>query len=76
MLFRSELKVLKGADGEREFADARASASSWEAWEAGVFAVGRSLTDWNARNKFCAGCGSKVVSVQTCSPLFYARRIT
>ena len=63
-LGEDQLEVLKnGGEGGREFADARSSASCWEAWEAGVFAVGRSLTDWNYRNKFCAGCGSKVVSL-------------
>lgn len=56
----AELEILKG--GEREFMDGRAAASSFEAWQAGVFAVGRSLVDWNSRNMFCAGCGSKVVS--------------
>jgi len=62
-LGEKELEILKGQGEEaREFADGRASSASWGAWEAGVFAVGRSLIDWNSRNMFCAGCGSKVVS--------------
>lgn len=31
--------------------------------EAAIFAQARSLLDWNARNPFCAGCGSKTLSV-------------
>ncbi|KAL7412087.1 NUDIX hydrolase domain-like protein [Mrakia frigida] len=64
-LGEKELAILTGGAGEeaREFADGRASSASWGAWEAGVFAVGRSLVDWNSRNTFCAGCGSKVYSL-------------
>ncbi|RPB26707.1 hypothetical protein L211DRAFT_780713 [Terfezia boudieri ATCC MYA-4762] len=32
--------------------------------EAAILAQARSLLDWNARNQFCAGCGSRTVSVQ------------
>ncbi|KAK9446672.1 NUDIX hydrolase domain-like protein [Limtongia smithiae] len=31
--------------------------------EAAVYAMARSYTDWNRRNPFCAGCGSKTMSV-------------
>ncbi|KAF8425591.1 NUDIX hydrolase domain-like protein [Tirmania nivea] len=32
--------------------------------EAAILAQARSLLDWNARNQFCSGCGSRTVSVQ------------
>ncbi|TPX15529.1 uncharacterized protein E0L32_004227 [Thyridium curvatum] len=31
--------------------------------EAGTYAQARSILDWNARNPFCAGCGSRTLSV-------------
>jgi len=37
--------------------------TGWD-WVAAILAQARSLLDWNARNQFCAGCGSKTVSVQ------------
>ena len=37
--------------------------AGWD-WAAAILAQARSLLDWNARNQFCAGCGSKTVSVQ------------
>lgn len=59
-----------GADvGEEERAvrgdwgDARASGGAMAAWDAGVFATGRALTDWNGRNRHCAACGAKTYSL-------------
>lgn len=62
-----------------EFGDARSVGSAMGGWEAGVFAQGRALVDWNTRNKvcrrhhtgdytqlmiqFCAGCGSPTYSL-------------
>lgn len=31
---------------------------------AAMLAQARSLLDWNARNQYCAACGSKTISVQ------------
>jgi NAD+ diphosphatase len=45
---QSELDVA-GFGGE--WGDARNSASAMSGWEAGVFAQGRALIDWNVRNK-------------------------
>ncbi|WVF67562.1 hypothetical protein IAT40_002320 [Kwoniella sp. CBS 6097] len=46
-----------------EWGDARASAASMSKWDAGVFAQGRALVDWNTRNKFCPACGSATYSL-------------
>ncbi|ORY35702.1 NUDIX hydrolase domain-like protein [Naematelia encephala] len=46
-----------------EWGDARASASAMDGWEAGIFAAGRAMVDWNARNKFCPACGSPTYSL-------------
>ncbi|KKA26857.1 hypothetical protein TD95_002452 [Thielaviopsis punctulata] len=35
-----------------------------KATDAAIYAQSRSLLDWNARNGFCAGCGSSTLSVQ------------
>jgi NAD+ diphosphatase len=37
-----------------EFGEARASAGAMSGWEAGLFAQGRALVDWNVRNKVSA----------------------
>lgn len=34
-----------------EFVDARATGSAMAGWDAGIFAQGRALVDWNMRNK-------------------------
>ncbi|KAK8854679.1 hypothetical protein IAR55_003418 [Kwoniella newhampshirensis] len=46
-----------------EWGDARASATALTGWEAGIFAQGRALVDWNVRNKFCPACGSRTYSL-------------
>ncbi|WWD19175.1 hypothetical protein CI109_103633 [Kwoniella shandongensis] len=46
-----------------EWGDARASATALKAWEAGIYAQGRALVDWNVRNKFCPACGSRTYSL-------------
>ncbi|RDW88244.1 hypothetical protein BP6252_00276 [Coleophoma cylindrospora] len=45
--------------------------------EAAIYAHARALTDWNARNPFCAGCGQPTMSVnagtkRVCPPTDYA----
>ncbi|KAI0823413.1 NUDIX hydrolase domain-like protein [Trametes gibbosa] len=45
------------------FSEPRAATGSFDAFEAAVFAEARTMTDWNARNKFCAACGSPVHSL-------------
>lgn len=44
---------------------------------AAIYAQGRALLDWNARNPYCAGCGQKTISVnsgtkRSCPPTDYA----
>ncbi|KAI9766284.1 MAG: NADH pyrophosphatase [Geoglossum simile] len=44
-----------------------------DAPQAAIYAQARSLLDWNARNPFCASCGSKTLSInagykRTCPP--------
>jgi len=61
-------EVLKSAEagraGERlSFVDTRAAMSSMDDFGAGVIAEARAMIDWNARNKFCASCGSPVYSL-------------
>ncbi|RDW95176.1 hypothetical protein BP5796_00939 [Coleophoma crateriformis] len=50
---------------------------SLNAPEAAIYAHARALTDWNARNPFCAGCGQPTMSVnagtkRVCPPTDYA----
>ncbi|KAI0339944.1 hypothetical protein BDW22DRAFT_1431421 [Trametopsis cervina] len=61
-------EVLRGAEGslggqKLSFVDSRASMSSMDQFSAGIIAEARALVDWNARNKFCASCGSPVYSL-------------
>ncbi|KAH9858900.1 NUDIX hydrolase domain-like protein [Lenzites betulinus] len=49
--------------GKLMFSEPRAAAGGFDAFEAAVFAAGRTMTDWNARNKFCPSCGSPVHSL-------------
>ncbi|KAK6910783.1 NAD+ diphosphatase [Kwoniella mangroviensis CBS 8886] len=46
-----------------EWGDARSSGNSMSDWDAGVYAQGRALVDWNVRNKFCPACGSPTYSL-------------
>lgn len=44
-----------------EWGDARASGSAMSGWEAGIYAQGRALIDWNTRNLVSDGdCSSAV----------------
>ena len=45
-----------------KFAEGRLNLSL-KASEAAIYAEGRHLLDWNARNPFCAGCGQPTLSV-------------
>ncbi|RXK42336.1 hypothetical protein M231_00326 [Tremella mesenterica] len=42
---------------EGEFIEARVSGGEMDGWTAGVYSGARSVMDWNARYKFCPGCG-------------------
>ncbi|KAI5118889.1 hypothetical protein M0805_003564 [Coniferiporia weirii] len=60
------LKSVGAAQGESatvEFMEPRAASFGFSAFEAAVFAEARSLVDWNARNIFCPGCGSRTYSL-------------
>ncbi|KAF8591850.1 hypothetical protein K439DRAFT_1401158 [Ramaria rubella] len=51
-------------DGEcLKFEEPRSATGSFSMFEGAVFAEGRSMLDWNTRNKFCAGCGSPTYSM-------------
>ncbi|EIW62786.1 NAD(+) diphosphatase [Trametes versicolor FP-101664 SS1] len=66
---QSELdETLQNAAAAKEgdrivFSEPRTATASFDAFDAAVFAEARSMTDWNARNKFCPGCGSPVHSL-------------
>jgi len=45
------------------WSEPRALMSILDAFTAAIFALARSLVDWNQRNKFCAGCGSPTYSM-------------
>ncbi|KAH8591070.1 NUDIX hydrolase domain-like protein [Bisporella sp. PMI_857] len=52
-------------------------AMSLNAPEAAIYAQGRALLDWNARNPYCAGCGQPTLSVnagtkRVCPPTDFA----
>ncbi|WWC63415.1 uncharacterized protein I303_106017 [Kwoniella dejecticola CBS 10117] len=53
--------LIDGLGGE--WGDARAAGGSMHVWDAGVYAQGRALIDWNVRNKFCPACGSPTYSL-------------
>ncbi|KIK55653.1 hypothetical protein GYMLUDRAFT_76404 [Collybiopsis luxurians FD-317 M1] len=42
-----------------DWLDARSLMASADLASGAIFAEGRSMVDWNSRNKFCAGCGSR-----------------
>ncbi|KAL0072570.1 NADH pyrophosphatase [Marasmius tenuissimus] len=46
-----------------EWVDPRAAVGSMGLREAGIFAEARTMVDWNLRNKFCPGCGSRNYSM-------------
>lgn len=48
---------------EGSWGDPRATGSAVPAFDAGVFATARALTDWNGRNRHCAACGRKTYSL-------------
>ncbi|TCD65344.1 NADH pyrophosphatase [Steccherinum ochraceum] len=52
--------VKKG--GTLEFIDGRTAMGHLDQIDSGIFAVARSMVDWNSRIKFCASCGSSVYS--------------
>ncbi|THV06219.1 hypothetical protein K435DRAFT_773413 [Dendrothele bispora CBS 962.96] len=51
-------------DGEKlGWGDPRALMTTMSSFDGAVYAEARSMTDWNWRNKFCPGCGSKQYSL-------------
>ncbi|TFK74704.1 hypothetical protein BDN72DRAFT_812662 [Pluteus cervinus] len=46
-----------------DWTEPRSMMSGLDVFTAAVFAVARSLTDWNFRNKFCPACGSRSYSL-------------
>ncbi|KAF8161350.1 NUDIX hydrolase domain-like protein [Crassisporium funariophilum] len=53
-----------GREGKTlDWSEPRALMSNLDHFTAGVFASARSLSDWNQRNKFCAGCGTRNYSM-------------
>ncbi|KAI0759865.1 NUDIX hydrolase domain-like protein [Trametes elegans] len=56
-------RVLRAAGPGLAFSEPRTAMGTFDAFEAALFAEGRSMTDWNARNKFCPSCGSAVYSL-------------
>ncbi|KAH7104376.1 NUDIX hydrolase domain-like protein [Auriculariales sp. MPI-PUGE-AT-0066] len=57
------VKQLTTEEAETEFVDPFATMGDFEPTEAALFAVGRSMWDWNSRRKFCPACGSPVYSL-------------
>jgi NAD+ diphosphatase len=62
------LDVLKeyhqGKEGEVfSWSEPRILMTGLDRFAAAIFASARSLVDWNYRNRFCAGCGSKAYSM-------------
>ncbi|KZV91499.1 hypothetical protein EXIGLDRAFT_615572 [Exidia glandulosa HHB12029] len=56
--------LLQRPDGtQRRFVDARSAGARLDAWDTTLFAVARSMLDWNARMKFCPSCGYKSHSI-------------
>ncbi|KZT10913.1 uncharacterized protein LAESUDRAFT_721312 [Laetiporus sulphureus 93-53] len=48
-----------GKEGaEFAFVEARGAMAGFDEFEASIFAMARTMVDWNARNKFCPSCGS------------------
>ncbi|PCH36025.1 NAD+ diphosphatase [Wolfiporia cocos MD-104 SS10] len=43
---------------EFNFAEPRGAMAAFDAFDASLFAMARTMVDWNSRNKFCPSCGS------------------
>ncbi|KDQ55729.1 hypothetical protein JAAARDRAFT_328204 [Jaapia argillacea MUCL 33604] len=57
-----------------EFSDARSAMGDFDGFQGALLAETLTMTDWNARNRFCPGCGSPLYSLWagwklTCSSL-------
>ncbi|CCL99657.1 uncharacterized protein FIBRA_01677 [Fibroporia radiculosa] len=46
------------AGAELSFAEPRGAMAMFDAFDASIFAMARTMVDWNFRNKFCPSCGS------------------
>ncbi|TFY82452.1 hypothetical protein EWM64_g1556 [Hericium alpestre] len=49
--------------GKLSFSEPRGAIRGMSMFDASLFSLGRSMIDWNYRNKFCAACGSPVYSL-------------
>ncbi|TRM68760.1 NUDIX hydrolase domain-like protein [Schizophyllum amplum] len=58
-----QLTAAADTDRKLSWAEPRALIAGMDLFEAGVYAEARSMVDWNARNKFCPGCGSPTYSM-------------
>ncbi|KAJ3720091.1 NUDIX hydrolase domain-like protein [Lentinula raphanica] len=54
-----ECAAENGIESKLEWLDARSVMTNASLFDGSIFAEGRSMVDWNLRNKFCPGCGSK-----------------
>ncbi|KIJ08333.1 hypothetical protein PAXINDRAFT_172979 [Paxillus involutus ATCC 200175] len=54
---------LAKTDVKLAFTDPRTAMGSLDAFTAAVFALARSMVDWNERNQFCPACGSHSYSL-------------
>ncbi|KAI0318879.1 NUDIX hydrolase domain-like protein [Amylostereum chailletii] len=50
-------------NAEVAFAEPRGVTQGFSAFDAAVFAMARSVVDWNERNKFCSACGAPQYSL-------------
>ncbi|KAF8468167.1 NUDIX hydrolase domain-like protein [Kalaharituber pfeilii] len=62
--YRGASVVFLGLDGGKEKKGLYTRSLREHRETAGILAQAKSLIDWNARNQFCAACGSKTISVQ------------
>ncbi|KAI0318878.1 NUDIX hydrolase domain-like protein [Amylostereum chailletii] len=53
-----EVGKKSSSNAQVAFMEPRAAIRGFTAEEAGIFAIARSMIDWNYRNKFCSACGS------------------
>ncbi|KAF8886027.1 NUDIX hydrolase domain-like protein [Infundibulicybe gibba] len=56
--------IASGQEGRKlTWSEPRALMTGLDAFSGAIFAEGRSLVDWNTRNKFCPACGSQAYSM-------------
>ncbi|KAG8985223.1 NADH pyrophosphatase [Tulasnella sp. JGI-2019a] len=57
------LKVAAATTSEFVFMEPRSASNAFTHFDAPIFSMARSMIDWNGRNRFCPGCGSRVYSL-------------